>query len=374
MPVSRPRALVATTALVLLLAHGAFAAPAAHAAPVPAGFFGVTVEGGPLGFDQPVNAEMRTIRGTGVRSITVAFNWINSQRTPARTYGWVVTDRVVTAAARAGLTVQPNLVQSPEWARHDPGELWSPPRSNADYAAWVRAAVARYGTRGTFWRRHRSVPRRPITTWQVWNEPVAGNSATGPSQFWVDDRPAIPAYAALLRTTARAIRRTDPRAQVLLAGLTGLSWKTLPLLYRAGARRSFDAVSLHPYTTRPRDVVRIVGLVRAVMRAQGDGRKPILVTEIGYPPFDALVAQQGGRRLLAQQPGWMRSALRALAQARRRLGIRSVFWHTWASLDGSSPFAFDFAGLTRWDPARATFTSKPALRTFRAVVRSARRG
>ena len=200
MPASRLRALVATTALVLLLALGALAAPARAAAPVPAGFFGVTVEGGPLGFEQPIAAEMRTIRGTGVRSITVAFNWINSQRTPARSYGWVVTDRVVTAAARAGLTVQPNLVQSPEWAR--------PQARRAVVAAALErrlrgvGAGRRGAATGRAARSGAGTARCPAARsrrWQVWNEPVAGNSATGPSQFWVDDRPAVPAYVALLR-------------------------------------------------------------------------------------------------------------------------------------------------------------------------------
>ena len=131
-------------------------------------------------------------------------------------------------------------------------------------------------------------------------------------------------------------------------------------------------MSLHPYTRRPADVVRIVGLVRGVLRTHGDGRKPILVTEIGYPPFNALVVQVGARRLLAEQPAWLRETLGLLFAERRRLGLASVLWHTWASLEGPSDDAFGLAGPGALGPRRAGPSSpKPALGTFRAAARSA---
>ena len=204
---------------------------------------------------------------------------------------------------------------------------------------------------------------------------MGGSRPDGPSQFWVDDRPFQVGYVPLLRAASRAIHQADPRARVVLAGLTGRSWETLPILYRAGAHGLFDAVSLHPYTTRPRDVVRIIALVRGVMRRHGDARTPIEVTEVGYPPFDTLLRQVGRKRVLAQQPAWMRRTLGLLVDARRRLGIRSVFWHSWTSSDTSPTYAFDYSGLNRYDAARSSrITPKPALRAFRAVVRAARRG
>ena len=171
----------------------------------------MTMGGDLLRFGQPTGPAMRGVRSAGVRSVTLAFNWINNQRTPARDYGWVVTDRVVAAAARAGITIQPNLVQSPEWSRRDPAEQWSPPRDPADFAAYAAALVHRYGDRGSFWREHPALPRRPIRRWQVWNEPVGGSRPDGPSQFWVDDRPfQVPATCRCC--ARRAGRSTRPIA------------------------------------------------------------------------------------------------------------------------------------------------------------------
>ena len=372
-------AAAAALALALVLYLTLVRSPAERPAPRPSPpasgpatrFFGVTMERTALDGRLPPTSVLRDVRAAGAGTISLPLSWAAVQPTPARPYDWTFTDGAMTAASRAGLEVEAVLVQAPGWARRRADEPWSPPRSPEAFAGWAAAAVARYGAHGTFWREHPDLPRRPIRAWQVWNEPVAGSGATGRSEFWVDDRPALPAYVALLRATARAIHRTDPSAQVMLAGLTGRSWETLPLLYRAGAAGSFDAVSLHPYTRRPADVVRIVGLVRGVLRTHGDGRKPILVTEIGYPPFNALVAQVGARRLLAEQPAWLRETLGLLFAERRRLGLASVLWHTWASLEGPSDDAFGLAGLTRWDPARRAFIPKPALGAFRAAVRSA---
>ena len=205
---------------------------------------------------------------------------------------------------------------------------------------------------------------------------MGGSRPDGPSQFWVDDRPFQLGYVPLLRAASRAIHQADPRARVVLAGLTGRSWETLPILYRAGAHGLFDAVSLHPYTTRPRDVVRIIALVRGVMRRHGDARTPIEVTEVGYPPFDTLLragrAQARARAAAGVDAPHARAPGRRASPPRHPLGVL-------AQLDlerhGPRPYAFDYSGLNRYDAARSSrITPKPALRAFRAVVRAARRG
>ena len=42
-------------------------------------------------------------------------------------------------------------------------------------------------------------------------------------------------------------------------------------------------MALHPYTGKPRNVVRLAKFARREMRRCGDGRKPIWVTELSWP-------------------------------------------------------------------------------------------
>ena len=292
------------------------------------------------------------------------------QPTPARPYDWTFTDGAMTAASRAGLEVEAVLVQAPGWARRRADEPWSPPRSPEAFAGWAAAAVARYGAHGTFWREHPDLPRRPIRAWQVWNEPVAGSGATGRSEFWVDDRPALPAYVALLRATARAIHRTDPSAQVMLAGLTGRSWETLP---------SCTAPAPPGPSTRCR-CTRTPGARPTSSASSGSCGASCAPTATAASP--SWSPRSGTRRSTRSSPrsappaargaaGLAPETLGLLFAERRRLGLASVLWHTWASLEGPSDDAFGLAGLTRWDPARRAFIPKPALGAFRAAVRSA---
>jgi hypothetical protein len=99
----------------------------------------------------------------------------------------------------------------------------------------------------------------------------------------------------MLKPAAAAVRRHDPAATVLSAGLAQSDARFLAELYDAGAGGSFDAVAAHSYPVGdPRDCTlrgdgrgfrdRLCGLrdVRRVMDAHGDRDKPVWVTELGW--------------------------------------------------------------------------------------------
>jgi hypothetical protein len=169
------------------------------------------------------------------------------------------------------------VLLAPGWARAVPSETWSPPAraAYARYARYVGALVARYKPGGSFWLERPDLRPMPIRAWQIWNEP------NGP-RFWTV-QPGLAQYVALLRATRAAVKRADPRAKVVLAGLTDRSWISLKRLYRLGMGASADMIALNPFSAEPRNVVRLVRRARAVMRRNGDARKPLLVTETSWP-------------------------------------------------------------------------------------------
>lgn len=341
-------------------------ASASAATRVPDNWVGVVADG-PV-FDSRALARARTSLGrelalmdrSGVASIRLSFYWATMQPTAGTPPDFTATDRIVAAAARRRLTVLPVVLWPPDWAARRPGEFASPPADASAYATFVASLAERYGTRGSFWRERPSLPRIPLIDWQLWNEPSLKN-------FWLD-QPFQRSYTQLVKTTRGPLRRADPRARIVLAGLVHESWRALAAIYRVGGRGSFDAVALHPFTRDPAGVVEIIERNRRVMARYGDRRKPVYVTETSWPSsigkvpvrYAYEVDERGQARRLAR-------GLRALAANRRRLKIERVYWYTWMTAETDRTYPFDYAGLRRIE--RRRIVSKPAFGAFQRTVR-----
>lgn len=372
------RRLPAIAAALLLLAA---AAPAAGARSVPPRFFGVMANG-PLelpGVD--VDAEGAVMRRSGVEAIRVPIRWPALQpvrrsadlppadRARFTLAGGVPTDftqldRQIAAAARNGLDVLGLLLESPAWAASDPADSFSPPRDRAAYTRVLRALIGRYGPRGSFWTAHPALPRRPVRSWQIWNEPSL-------PRYFAAGRSWAAAYERLLRAAYAAAHAADPGATVVSAGLPNYSWRDLEALYRAGlrARGHFDALAVHPFTGRPADSVRILERVRAVLDRHGDRRAPLWVTEVSWP--SARGKAQSNQRWVTTPAGEaarLREVYAAYARSWRRLRLARAYWYAWATTDRDSPNAFDYAGLRTYGPD-GRFRDKPALAAYRAAAR-----
>jgi hypothetical protein len=369
------------SARILLLACLLFGAlaPAAGAAPrsVPRGWLGVVADGPLVGPGAAsFEGEWDRMAADGVESVRTAFYWNEAQPYERasdvppqaggsyRDQGGVPTDFsrsdvVVASAARRRLGVLPVVHRAPGWAAEKAGDLASTPRGTAAYAAFLTALVRRYGSRGTFWSEHPELPRMDIRAWQVWNEPNL-------TRYW-SRQPFARSYVKLLRAADRAIHAADPTAQTVLAGLPNESYRALRQIYGAGGKGTFDVVAIHPYTGRPRNVVRLVELARAEMRRAGDGKRALWVTELSWPAAKGRTRNTAGFETTdAGQADRLRSGLALLAAARVRLRIGRVFWYTWLSVP-QGPNSFDYSGLRRLQRSRTV--DAPAREAFRREAR-----
>lgn len=273
----------------------------------------------------------------GVENIRVVFYWggaqpyaswsdvpasqqNNFEHDPVPT-SYTATDPIVAAAAQRHLTILPIVIGTPEWAAspHLAG-TGGTPRSDATFAAYVTDLVRRYGPRGTFWTEHPRIPRVPIRTWQIWNEPNF-------TYYWAS-QPFAPSYVALVHAAHDAIKRLDRGAKIVLAGLPNYSWDYVDQIYKVpGAKKYFDAVALHPYTRFPAGVITILQRVRDVMNRHGDRGKSLIAGETGF---------QGTSRVQSRN---VQQLLGLLASNRRKLHLIAFDYFRWADpIDPSDPF------------------------------------
>ena len=328
--------------------------------------------------------ELDVMRASGVETVRVAWNWYELQ--PYASWAAVPederdrfrdvrglplavapTDLLVGLAARRGLRVLPVTLGTPVWNVRRLLVAGSPPRDVAPYAALMRALVSRYGSRGSFWREHPGVPRRPVRWWQLWNEPHL-------AAYWAAPEWAA-GYAKLVRAGARAVHREDRRARVLLAGVTTDTlpvWDRLDELLAEGVGPHVDMVGAHVFTRRPAGVVRALRRVRTTLRAYGLGRTRIALTEWSWPSSRGRRARAPWATTPRGQATRVARTLRLLGRERRSLRLRTAVHYTWVSREGGTAWSA-WAGLRRLT-ADGRIVSKPALAAFRRVARSLRRG
>jgi hypothetical protein len=332
------------------------AVSASAASALPAKFWGVAPQG------LPTTEQFARIKRGGVDSIRIPISWGSIQPNPSAKakLEWSGTDQAVRGAAQAGVDVLPFIYGAPTWAvpaAPVPGSAgrFLAPRNlpvngsaREAWAAFLQAAVARYGPNGAFWSENPGLTARPVRTWQIWNEENF--------KYFVV-RPNPGEYGKLVKASTVAIRSVDPRAKILLGGLFArpkeAEFKVKPpqayfasdflaKMYKLtpGIKSKFDAIALHPYTSDYRNLTPDIEEVRAVLKAAHDAGKGLWITELGWSsetPNTADSFAKGVRGQLKQ----LRGAFSVLTRNQARWRLQGVYWF---SLEDGPPTACNFCG------------------------------
>jgi hypothetical protein len=306
--------------LTLLFTSTAAAAYTPPYAPAPASQrFGVNGQG--LFWIVPGlnwGSQVSEMRDDDIQIVRADALWANVQPTVAdgadHVYDWATLDSIESSLAGQGLRWFPIIDYSAPWdaslnSSDGQPDIFSAPKSDADYAAYAVALVKRYGPGGDFWQAHPSLPDIPVTGVEVWNEENL-------PEFWTNPDPA--SYFELYETTRTAIHRAVPGVEVVVGGLVNPSSVFLDSMYAVGGERRglFDGVAIHPYGNTVALVEHNVEVARHTLDQHHDIDTPLDVTEVGWP---SLLAKTGLAGLLSSPP-----QLPFITDAQRAADLRTV--------------------------------------------------
>jgi hypothetical protein len=227
---------------------------------------------------------------------TVGANWARedlnwSEIEPRRgVFDWSSFDQMVATATANGITVLPVAGYAPSWTT---------PGSSTDYAAFIAAAVARYGPGTT----------ANLQWWELWNEPYYAYAWSG--------NPGDPAaYARDVQAASQAAKKVAPTVKLLMAAEDGDAaaagggwWTTSVDAYFAAVPdlgKWIDGVAVHPYGDDPAVPVKEangfrgtsggwsfqrIDSIRAAFSAHGVNI-PFWITEIGWTTSEVSEATQ----------------------------------------------------------------------------------
>ena len=242
--------------------------------------------------------DLKLAKDGGFTWVKQRFEWRYIEGNGKGRFEWNEPDRLMKGIDDAGLKVIARLDNQPNWARADGLFPRSgPPDRMSDWVDFVTAVATRYKGR--------------IDAYEIWNEPNL-------SVEWGDRAPDAAEYVALLRASYQAIKRVDPDALVVTAGLsptTDTSERARPdvvylrEMYAAGAKGSFDLLGVHaagfkaPPEADPGTVALDAALtnndpspppqrrvysfrhaedLRAIMIEQGDADHKVAILEMGW--------------------------------------------------------------------------------------------
>jgi hypothetical protein len=314
-----------------------------------------------------------TIQSAGVGLLRQKFDWdfLAHGQTPG-SLNWAFLDRFMTATSQLGITVMPVLLNPPAEITTAPaqGALRGnyPPRDLGAVGDFGAMLAARYGTSGTFWAENPQLPRRPITAWQIWNEPNI-------PIYW-QPAPSAAAYAQMLRLASQKIKAADPNAEIVTAGLPDSRirgavplTKYLKQLLRSGGAGAFDTLAVNGYAPTGNGVTKLIGGIRKMLNRYGGKAASIRVTEFGWA--DHGPERPRGRFTAGKKQGlYTYQAIRGLWKARGKLRIRGIVYYDWRDQPvyaGGKNFWGLHTGLLTMQG-----NAKPALAWFKKAVASLR--
>ncbi len=236
--------------------------------------------------------ELDVARQAGARVVRIDVGWSTLESDGkgriARDYSRRL-DAFLKAAAKRRIGVIATLHETPCWASAAPSRLrqgcrgpwWErgvsrfPPRRAGDYADAAEYVARRWGRR--------------LLAFEIWNEPNV--------QAFLRTADPVVAYARLVRTSYRRIKRVAPRLTVLAGSLLRSDGEFLRGLYERGKILGhYDAISYHPYSETPEAEVNEDGTefsliagttwLHDIMVSVGDPEPALWATEAGASTCD----------------------------------------------------------------------------------------
>jgi hypothetical protein len=236
--------------------------------------------------------DLMLIRDAGFTWVKQWFAWSDIEGAGKGQYDWTITDRIVSQVEKYGLKLLVRVDGPPDWAGPPPGDI-------DNFTGFLTALATRY--------------KGKISAYQVWNEPNLARE-------WGNQPPNAQEYTAMLKKAYAAIKKADPDAIVISAGMaptTELSQRAVPdtqfiqAMYKAGAQPYFDMLGAHGAGYKappemdpaqvatdpnyynvgdpncPGDACRIycfrhVEDLHQIMINNGDGNKRVAVLEFGW--------------------------------------------------------------------------------------------
>jgi hypothetical protein len=351
--------------VVVLAAAAAVAAvlivPSTEArAAAPAGFFGLNYY-----FKDITTGDVLYLKKSGAKTVRWRMNWSNIEPSPGH-FDWSAPDAVVGDLAAQGIRVLPVMWGSPGWVA---SSAITPPigtqKQRDAWSGFLRAAIKRYGPGGNYWSgayrtQHPGKAALPVNTWQIWNEANLKSAMT----------PTTPAtYAKLLTLSHTVIKQTDPKAKVMFAGLLShppngaTAWTFLrDVDHQPGARTAFDIMASNAYSPSVSGMLDDLDHIRQTMAANGQGPKPLWITETGWGSDPVNPANGGYTKGMTGQRQVLVQAFNALEQKRSVWRIGKVLWFNFRDPGGGNSNICGYctsAGLLT-----NTFQTKPAWSAF----------
>ena len=245
---------------------------------------------------------------------------------------WDKYDHIVSLAEKYDMELIVRISNPPAWSRaqgNDAGE-YAPPGDYQDFANFVRTLVSRY--------------RGRIRFYQIWNEPNI-YPEWGVYSISPED------YVELLEAGATAARKADPDA-IIIAGALAATINLQPdapaplnslsdllfmqRMYDAGAAPYFDIASVQGYglwsgPTDRRMHPRVLNIshhqfLRDLMVKNGDGHKPIWISEMGWNAAPEDVEPRYGRVTLDQQARYLPLAYERVRQDWAWIGVANTWY------------------------------------------------
>jgi hypothetical protein len=306
------------------------------------------------------------LKKSGATTVRWTMNWSNIQP-KSGSWNWSRADKVVGGLAAQGIRVVPVMWGSPRWVASS--AITPPIATQAQRDAWsayLRAAIKRYGPQGSYWsgayrQQHPGKAPVPINTWQIWNEANLKSAMNPPT-------PAT--YAQLLTLSHTVIHQTDPTAKVMFAGLLShppggeSAWNFLRDVDHqpGGARTAFDIMASNAYSATVTGMLDDLNHIRQTMAANGQGPKPLWVSEVGWGSAPPDPANGGFTKGMLGQRKILIQAFNALLQKRSVWRIGKVLWFNFRDPAGGNSNICSYctsAGLLTND-----FKAKPAWSAF----------